>query len=88
MRWNLEADTAGRQKLISAAMGDAGQPAGDLLEAFIRGLGMPTRLSEVGVTPDQFERAAKLSMHDRWIHTNPRPIKSPDQVLEILKLAA
>ena len=88
MRWNLEADTAGRQKLISAAMGDAGQPAGDLLEAFIRGLGMPTRLSEVGVTPDQFERAAKLSMHARWIHTNPRPIKSPDQVLEILKLAA
>ena len=62
--------------------------AGDLLAEFIEALGMPGRLADVGVTPDQFEKAAKLSMHDRWIHTNIRPIKGPDDVMEILRLAA
>jgi maleylacetate reductase len=49
---------------------------------------MPSSLKEVGVTEADFERCAKLSMHDRWIHTNPKPIKGPDDVLEILKLAS
>ena len=88
MRWNAEADVTGRQQLISTAMGDPSRPAGDLLQDFIEGLGMPSRLADVGVTPDQFEKAAQLSMHDRWIHTNPRPIKGPEAVMEILKLAA
>ena len=69
-------------------MGDPNRPAADLLGEFIAGLGMPRTLSEVGVTPDQFERAATLAMHDRWIHSNIRPISGPDDVMEILKLAA
>lgn len=88
MQWNAVADNAGRQQLVSRAMGSPNRPAADLLDEFIRGLGMPRRLADVGVTPDQFEKAAKLSMHDRWIHTNPRPITSPEQVMEILRLAA
>ena len=88
MQWNAAADTAGRQKLVAAAMGAPDRPAADLLHEFIAALGMPRTLAEVGVTPDQFEKAARLSMHDRWIHTNPRPIKGPEDVMEILKLAA
>lgn len=88
MRWNAMGDDGDRQHLISRAMGAPNRPAGDLLDEFIRGLGMPRTLAEVGVTPDQFERAAELCMHDRWIHTNPRAISGPDDVLEILRLAA
>lgn len=88
MRWNKSHDEAGRQRRVAAAMGQPDMDAGDALEAFIAGLGMPTRLADVGVEPEQFERAAKLSMHDRWIHTNPRPIAGPDDVMEILRLAA
>jgi len=88
MEWNAAADNAGRQRLVSEAMGAADRSAGELLREFIAGLGMPGRLADVGVTPADFEKAAKLSMHDRWIHTNPRPIRGPEDVLEILKLAA
>ena len=88
MRWNAMGDDGGRQGMISRAMGAPDRSAGDLLDDFIRGLGMPRTLADVGVTPDQFERAAKLCMHDRWIHTNPRAISGPEDVLEILRLAA
>jgi maleylacetate reductase len=87
MRWNKPADHGNRQNLVSIAMGAPGRDAADVLHDFIEGLGMPRSLSAVGVTPDQFERAAELSMHDRWTHTNPRPITSAHQVVDILKLA-
>jgi maleylacetate reductase len=88
MRWNKAGDPENRQNLISIAMGAPGRDAGDVLHDFIESLGMPRSLSAVGVTPDQFERAAELTMHDRWTHTNPRPITRPEQVIEILQLAA
>ncbi|MEL0089357.1 MAG: iron-containing alcohol dehydrogenase [Rhodospirillales bacterium] len=88
MRWNLSKDTEKRQRLVSEAMGDAQRPASDVIQDFIRDLGMPSTLKEVGVTEADFQRCAELSMHDRWIHTNPRSIKGPEDVLEILKLAA
>lgn len=87
MQWNAPADNAGRQKLVSTAMGVPDRPAAELLREFIAGLGMPGTLAEVGVRPEHFEKAAKLSMHDRWIHTNPRPIRGPADVMEILELA-
>ncbi len=88
MRWNLSKDTEKRQRLVAAAMGNENRSAGDILQEFIQSLGMPSSLKEVGVTEADFERCAKLSMHDRWIHTNPKPIKGPEDVLEILKLAS
>ena len=74
--------------LIAPWPGHAGEPAAQVVEAFVRSLDQPTRLSEVGVGPERFEAIAAHAMHDRYIHTNPRPITSPDQVLEILRLAA
>src|SRR5215471_8849770 len=46
MRWNKSAN-AERQALVAAVMGKHGQDAGDVLDEFIRGLGMPRSLSEV-----------------------------------------
>ncbi len=88
MRWNLSKETEKRQRFVAAAMGNENRSAGDILQEFIQSLGMPSSLKEVGVTEADFERCAKLSMHDRWIHTNPKPIKGPEDVLEILKLAS
>ena len=53
----------------------------------IAGLGLPTRLRDVGVKPEQLDRIAELSMHDRWIHTNPRKIDGPPVVRELLDAA-
>ncbi|MFT5394144.1 MAG: maleylacetate reductase [Gammaproteobacteria bacterium] len=91
LRWNALANTSEihqRQALVSEAMGRAGDDAADVIDDFVRGLGLPRTLGAVGVGSDDFERVAQHSMHDRYIHTNPRPIAGPHDIVEILKLAA
>jgi alcohol dehydrogenase class IV len=87
MRWNRAAD-GGRQALVAAAMGTPGARAGDLLDDFIGGLGMPRRLSAVQIGRDAFPRIAEAAMRTPWVPRNPRPIAGPAQVAEILDLAA
>jgi maleylacetate reductase len=87
MRWNKR-DNAERQALVSAAMGKPGEDASDVLDHFIRGLGLPRSLQDVRIGPEQFDRIAQQAMATPWIPRNPRKIDSPAQVREILVLAA
>jgi maleylacetate reductase len=87
MRWNKPANAA-RQALVTAAMGHQGEDAGDVLDAFIAGLGMPRSLGAVKIGPESFDRIAEGAMHTPWVPRNPRPIAGPAQVREILELAA
>ena len=87
MRWNKAAN-AGRQTLVAAAMGHPDKDAGDLLDRFIAGLGMPRSLGVVKIGPEAFDRIAQGAMSTPWIPRNPRPITQPAQVREILELAA
>jgi maleylacetate reductase len=87
MRWNKPVN-AERQALVAAAMGHPGEDAGDVLDSFIRGLGMPRSLREVKVGPEHFDRIAQQAMHTPWVPRNPRKIEGPAQVREILDLAA
>ncbi len=87
LRWNLPAN-ADRQKRVSEAFGKPGTPAADLVAGLVADLGLPRRLAEVGVGRDRFREIGEKSMHDRAVLNNPRPIKGPDQVVEILELAA
>jgi maleylacetate reductase len=87
MRWN-KSDNAERQAQVAAAMGEPGQDAGDVLDAFIRALGLPRSLRDVGVGPQQFDRIAQQAMATPWIPRNPRKIDGPAQVREVLVLAA
>ena len=87
MRWNKPAN-AERQALVAAAMGHPGDDAGDVLDTFIGGLGMPRRLGAVKIVPGSFARIAEQAMDTPWVPRNPRPIVGPAQVREILELAA
>jgi maleylacetate reductase len=87
MRWN-QPDNAERQALVSQAMGHPGKNAADVLDGFIRGLGMPRSLHEVRIGPEHFDRIAEQAMGTPWIPRNPRKINGPAQVREILLLAA
>ncbi|MBN8909326.1 MAG: iron-containing alcohol dehydrogenase, partial [Rhodospirillales bacterium] len=66
MRWNKSAN-AERQALISAAMGRAGVDAGNALDEFIAGLGMPRNLSAVGIGSEHFNRIAEGAMSTPWV---------------------
>ncbi len=87
MRWNKPAN-ADRQALVAAAMGHAGEDAGDVLDRFIADLDMPRSLTSVKVGPERFDRIAEQAMGTPWIPHNPRRIDGPAQVREILHLAA
>jgi maleylacetate reductase len=87
MRWN-KSDNADRQALVAAAMGHPGEDAGDVLDRFIRDLGMPRSLGDVRVGPEHFDRIAAQAMRTPWVPRNPRKIDGPAQVREILMMAA
>ncbi|MEM8648484.1 MAG: iron-containing alcohol dehydrogenase, partial [Pseudomonadota bacterium] len=87
MAWNKPAN-AERQALISSTMGQPGEEASKVLDAFIGGLGMPRSLKAVNIGADQFDKIAEGAMKTPWIPRNPRPIPSPAEVKEILALAA
>src|SRR5262252_2956686 len=87
MRWNKPANSE-RQALVAAAMGHPGEDAGEVLDAFIAGLGMPRSLGAVQIGSESFPRIAEEAMATPWVPRNPRPIAEPAQVWEILELAA
>ncbi len=86
LRFNAEINAA-RQAWASEALGQPGRPAGDAVADLIAALGLPGRLRDVGVRADQLDRIAEESMHDRWVHTNPRKIDGPQAVRHLLDLA-
>jgi maleylacetate reductase len=87
MRWNQSAN-AERQALVAAAMGHPGEDACDVLDDFIRGLGLPRSLGDVKVGAEHFDHIAEQAMATPWVPRNPRQINGPPQVREILDLAA
>lgn len=87
LAWNAEHDDS-RQVRILAALGGTHPTASEALDAFIRGLGLPRTLSEVGVGEDRFQQIAEYTMLDIWGRTNPRPVTSPADIMEILVRAA
>jgi maleylacetate reductase len=86
LRYN-EPVNAERQAWVSEALGRPGEPAGDAVAALIAALGLPGRLRDVGVKPEQLDQIAAESMHDRWVHTNPRKIDGPATVRMLLDAA-
>ncbi len=86
LRFN-EPVNAERQAWVSEALGHPGEPAADVVAALISELDLPTTLRAVGVRAEQLERIAEESMHDRWVHTNPRSIAGPADVRALLDAA-
>lgn len=76
---------ADRQTEISAALGAAGQPASEVLDRFIAGLGLPRRLRDVGVKREDLQRIATNCMLDDWTFSNPRKIQGAQEIVPILE---
>ena len=79
--------TGAKQMKVSDSFGRPGEDASVVLDEFIRGLGMPRSLGEVGVTDDQLDLIAEYTMLDFWSRTNPREITGPADVRSILEQA-
>ena len=79
--------TGAKQMKVSDSFGRPGEDASVVLDEFIRGLGMPRSLGEVGVDEDQLDLIAEYTMLDFWSRTNPREITGPADVRSILEQA-
>jgi len=86
LRFNDPVNTD-KQARVSEALGRPYEPAADVVAGLIADLGLPTRLRDVDVKPEQLDLIAETSMHDRWIHTNPRKIDGPTVVRGLLDAA-
>ena len=92
MRFNREANTAGQARFADAmgvrqeGMDDrqAAAAAADSIEKMFKGLDLPVRLSQVGVSEDGIDLIAQDAMTDFGLHRNVRKINSVDELTGIL----
>ena len=87
LRYNRPA-TAEAQKSIAAALRAPELDASDAFSAFVGKLGLPRKLSEVGVGEDRFGLIGENAMLSIFTRSNPQPIREAADVVQILRLAA
>lgn len=63
---------------IAAALGQPGLRAGDAVRILLRRIGLPARLSEVGVTAEHIPRMVPQAVEDASHRTSPRPCVADD----------
>ncbi len=88
LRWNRATNEARQQEFCRRVGLDAARPLADHVETLFASAGLATRLSQVGIGPDKFEKLAGMYDGSAPIATNPRPIAGPADLLEIIALAA
>ena len=92
MRFNLDHAVAPQARIgeILGAQGDENaraEFAASLLEEFIAGLGLPTRIRELGVDRSDLRLVARSAMEDMVVNNNPRPVNSLSEVTALLEAA-
>jgi len=61
--------------------------AGDAVAELVRALGQPATLREAGVKREQLPAVAAAAIKNRWVLSNPRPIRSEQDVMRLLEAA-
>lgn len=87
LRYNAPV-TGEAQKRLALALGHANRSAADAFAQFTRSLGLPSRLSEVGIGEDKFAQISKIAINHRFVQTNPRRFENEEDIVELLKMAA
>jgi maleylacetate reductase len=93
MRWNLDvtvkaqAQIARAMKIEALSDKETARKAPEAVLEMNRKMGLPLRLRDLGVPRDALSLLAEDALGDYSVYTNPKPIRSASQVLEVLKLA-
>jgi len=86
LAWN-EAVNGERQKVVAAKLGAPDTRASDAMRTFVASLGVPGRLRDVGIVRADLADLASRYDGSAPISNNPRPVRGPQDLLEILELA-
>ena len=86
LEWN-EPVNAERQRAVAEKLERPGARPCDVIRDFVRSLGLPVRLGDIGIGADRIPELARQYDGTGPIATNPRPVRGADDLAEILKLA-
>jgi maleylacetate reductase len=86
LEWN-EPVNAERQRAVTEKLGRPGDRACDVMRNFVKSLGLPTRLGDIGIGADRIPELARQYDGTGPIATNPRPVRGAVDLAEILRLA-
>jgi maleylacetate reductase len=86
LAWN-EPVNADRQRAVAEAFGRPGERASVAMREFVASLGLPTRLGQVGIGPDDLPAIAGSWDGAGPLSANPRPVSGTKDLVEILSLA-
>jgi maleylacetate reductase len=86
LKWNAVVNGE-RQRALAEAMGAPERSASDLIRELVVSLDQPVTLRAVGIKRDDLPELAKRALNYQPVQLNPRPIKTPEDVMEILELA-
>ena len=82
--WNLEFSSEAQARIADIL---GAQTASQGVRSLLADLGLPSRLSEAGVTRDQLSQIASGSVENRWVKTNPRPLETSEDIERLLETA-
>jgi maleylacetate reductase len=87
LKWNAQFIGALDAK-VAEALGQKGRTASEAVASLVADLGLPRTLGDVGVRPDQLADIAERAARHPVVMGNVRPIKSPQDVMQILEFAS
>ncbi|HEY0646263.1 iron-containing alcohol dehydrogenase [Phenylobacterium sp.] len=77
--------TEDAQRRLAAALGAAGRSAADAFEQLIQELGLPSKLSDVGIQPADYQRIGEVAVKSLFAPANPRPLTRPADIVALLE---
>ena len=86
LKWN-ESVNHEKQKEIAMSLGRPNLSASEAVAELVSDLGLPKTLKEVGIEEAQWKMIAEYGLKHPTVLSNPRPIKSFEDIFEILELA-
>ena len=76
-----------RQAVLAQQMGRPGEPLSRVVAQFVRQLGLPGSLQDLRIGDENLRDIAQRALAYEPVQRNPRPLKSADDLMEILRLA-
>lgn len=86
LRWN-ENVNGERQREVGQALGAGNGNTADFVRGWLQDLELPVSLREVGVKQSQLPAIATAAARHNVVKSNPRPVTSASDVMEMLQLA-
>ena len=74
-------------RTVAEKLGRPGERPCDVIRDFVKSLGLPSTLGDIGIGADRIPDLARQYDGTGPIATNPRPVRGADDLAEIMKLA-